>query len=453
MNSFMADDQASVSVSRLLAFRAENVRSFRDGLELPMLATGLADEGVPRSVMWHEGGRPVQVLPAAGIFGANASGKSNVLRAMSDMRRHVLYSFSHGDPERGMPRSAFRLDPGKEKGSSRFEVDLILHGVWYQYGFVIDDAQVLEEWAYRYPRGKAALVFSREGPDVMLGQRNRAKGRAVLGILRPNSLLLSAAAAANHPDLAPLRRWFADNLLLAEASSRGRRWAHTAGMLLHEQHHDQVLGLLQAANLGITDARVREADAELLERIKRATTITQGREDELEDKDSEASILEPGVVLSHRGPAGTVEFGADEESHGTMVWFGLAGPVVHALASGSVLLVDEIEAGLHPALVRQLVRLFQDSETNPRGAQLIFNSHEASLLGDSGEERVLGRDQVWFTEKSDDGASRLYALSDLSPRIDEAIGRRYLAGKYGATPILADNDFAEVAISAVGGPE
>ena len=136
-----------------------------------------------------------------------------------------------------------------------------------------------------------------------------------------------------------------------------------------------------------------------------------------------------------------------------MVWFGLAGPVVHALASGSVLLVDEIEAGLHPALVRQLVRLFQDPETNPRGAQLIFNSHEASLLGDSGGERVLGRDQVWFTEKSDDGASRLYPLSDLSPRIDEAIGRRYLAGRYGATPILADKDFAEAAISAVGDPE
>jgi hypothetical protein len=99
------------------------------------------------------------------------------------------------------------------------------------------------------------------------------------------------------------------------------------------------------------------------------------------------------------------------------------------------------------------VRLFQDSETNPRGAQLIFNSHEASLLGDSVEERVLGRDQIWFTEKSHDGASRLYALSDLGPRIDEAIGRRYLAGRYGATPDLADKDFAEVAMSAVGDAE
>ena len=96
--------------------------------------------------------------------------------------------------------------------------------------------------------------------------------------------------------------------------------------------------------------------------------------------------------------------------------------------------------------------MFQDSEANPKGAQLIFNSHEASLLGDSGGERVLGRDQVWFTEKGHDGGSRLYALSDLSPRNDEAIGRRYLAGRYGAAPILSAEEFAEVALSAAGKP-
>ena len=438
--------------STLLAFRAENVRSFRDGLELSLLATALAEKGVPRAVPWREGGRRTHVLPTIGIFGPNASGKSNLFHAMSDMRRDVLHSFSHSDPERGMSRSAFRLDSAKTSGPSRFEIDLILHGITHEYGFVLDDTQVLEEWAYRYPHGKAALLFRREGSDVTLGERNRAKGRAVLEFLRPNSLLLSAAAAANHPDLAPLRQWFAGNLLVAEAANRARRCAYTAGMLQDDQHRDQVLGLLQAANFGITGARVREADAEFLERIKRATRIIQGREDEPEDKDSEGSVLGSGVVLSHRGPDGTIEFSADEESLGTMVWFGLAGPVIHALSSGSVLLADEIETSLHPALVRQLVRLFQDPVTNPRRAQLIFNSHEASLLGDSGWERVLGRDQVWFTEKGNDGASRLYALSDLKPRSDEAIGRRYVAGRYGATPVLADEEFAEVALSTVRDP-
>ncbi|HEX9043139.1 MAG TPA: ATP-binding protein [Trebonia sp.] len=433
-------------MSRLLAFRAANVRSFRDELELSLLATALADEGVPRSMSWREGGRLTEVLPVAGVFGANASGKSNLFRAMNDMRRHVLYSFSRADPDSGMRRNAFRLDSA-EKDASRFEIDLILDGVLHEYGFVMDDAQVLEEWAYRYPRGKSALLFRREKSDVTLGGSNRAKGRAVMEILRPNSLLLSAAAAANHPDLAPLRRWFADNLLLADASSRGRRWAFTTGMLQQEQRRDQVLGLLKAADLGITDVRVREAAPELLERVKRATEFLQGREDEPEDKDAPASLVEQGVVLSHRGSAGTIEFDADEESLGTMALFELAGPVIHALANGSVLLVDEIEASLHPALVRQLVRLFQDAETNPNGGQLIFNSHEASLLGDSSQERTLGRDQVWFTEKGDDGASRLYPLSDLRPRSDEAIGRRYAEGKYGAVPTFDEEEFTEVGLS------
>ena len=116
-----------------------------------------------------------------------------------------------------------------------------------------------------------------------------------------------------------------------------------------------------------------------------------------------------------------------------------------------MLLADELDASLHPALVAQLVRLFQRAVTNPRGAQLIFNSHDVTLLGDSVNDRATGRDQVWFTEKHDDGGSRLYALSDLAPRKEEAIGRRYLAGRYGATPIISDQQFADTArLTAVG---
>jgi predicted ATPase len=121
------------------------------------------------------------------------------------------------------------------------------------------------------------------------------------------------------------------------------------------------------------------------------------------------------VVLTHRGVSEDVDFEAAEESLGTMAWLGLAGPVIDALLHGNVLLVDEIEASLHPALVAQLIRMFQNAESNPRGAQLIFNSHESALLGNSSGDRVLGRDQVWFTEKSHDGATRLFPLADLNP--------------------------------------
>lgn len=434
----------------MLAFRAENVRSFRDPIELSLLATTLTKPGVPREVSWREGGRRIRVLPAAGVFGANASGKTNLLRAISDMREHVLHSFRSGDPEGGMPRVPFRLDPTMAGSKSRYEIDLVLNGIRHEYGFIIDDERVCEEWAYRYPRGRAALLFRREGDEVDLGEHNRAKGRAVLEILRPNALMLSAAAAATHPDLLPLCQWFSRNLRLAEAASREYRWAFTTEMLRDEDYRDQIMRLINAADLGITDARLRELDPQTLDRFRRATRILEGREEEPAGADADPYIVEPGVVLSHRGAGEDVEFDTAEESLGTLVWFGLAGPVIDALVRGSVLLVDEIESSLHPVLVARLVELFQDGESNPRGGQLIFNSHEASLLGDSSGDRVLGRDQVWFTEKNHDGATRLYPLADLSPRSDEAIARRYLAGRYGATPIVSREEFAEITIGAAG---
>lgn len=446
----MTSEGAPVGTSMLLAFRAENVRSFRDALELSLLATALAEKGVPHEVPWRAGGRAIRVLPAGGVFGANASGKSNLLRAIADMRDLVLGSFRHADPGGGIRRTAFRLGPSRAGAPSRFEVDLVLNGIRHEYGFVIDDERVLEEWAYRYPRGKAALLFRRDGDAVTLGEHNRAKGRAVIEILRPNSLLLSAAAAANHPDLLPLRQWFGQNLLLAEAGSRPYRWAFTAELLRQEGRRAQVLDLLRAADLGITDARVRDPDPQLVERLRRVLPILQGREDDPDSADAGGDLIEPNVVLSHRGAGADIDFDSAEESLGTLVWLGLAGPVVEALAHGNVLLVDEIEASLHPALVAQLVRLFQDQESNQYGAQLIFTSHEATLLGDSGSERVLGRDQVWFTEKAHDGATMLYSLADLSPRGDEAIGRRYLAGRYGAVPILAAEEFTDIATSGAG---
>jgi hypothetical protein len=139
-----------------------------------------------------------------------------------------------------------------------------------------------------------------------------------------------------------------------------------------------------------------------------------------------------------------VDLDPNDESLGTLVWFGLIGPVIDSLAKGSVFLADELDSSLHPALVSQLVRLFQDPETNPHRAQLIFNSHDATLLGDSGT-RQLGRDQIWFTEKLRGGSTRLYPLIDLEPRKEEAVGRRYLAGRYGATPILSDHEFMAAA--------
>lgn len=418
-----------------------------------MVATSIAKAEDVRQVAWRTGGHGVGVLPVAGIFGANASGKSNILRALDDMRTHVLLSFRTGSPTGGITRRPYLLDTSSRGAPSRYEVDIVLDGIRHEYGFVLDDHRILEEWAYRYPHGRAALIFHRRGDDVELGSVERAKSRAVGELLRPNALFLSTAASANHATLLALYSWFARNLLLAEANSRQFRQALTVQLLNEPDTRDSVLAFLKAADLGITGARRFEPDPAVRERVARAVRILAGQEDESADTDGAADIADFGVMLTHQGADQDVEMITHDESLGTLVWFGLVGPVLKAITEGAVLLADELDASLHPALVSQLVRLFQDPATNPRRAQLIFNSHDATLLGDTVGDQIIGRDQVWFTEKNDDGSTRMYALADLAPRKEEAIGRRYLAGRYGATPLLSKQQFAETARLAASGGE
>lgn len=429
----------------LLAFRAANVRSFKEPLELSFVATTVAEPMAVRHVRWGGGGRPFGVLTVGGLFGANGSGKSNVLKAMDDMRSHVLHSFRAGRPSGAIPRRPFLLHHELAVVPSRFEVDLVLEDLRWEYGFALDNERVLEEWAYWSPRGRSSLVFHRRGSDIQLGSTDRLKSRAVIELLRPNALFLSTAASANHSTLLPLYGWFERNLLLAEADSRPFRQALTTEMLGDPDLSERVLALLRAADLGVTGAKKHEPDPVVRERLRRAVRILIGEEGDPDGPDEGPAFDELGVRLTHHGSSGDVELDANDESLGTRVWFGLVGPVVKALAEGSVFLADELDASLHPALVAQLVWLFIDPQTNPRRAQLLFNSHDATLLGDSTGERLLGRDQIWFTEKLEDGSTRLYPLADLDPRKEEAIGRRYLAGRYGAVPILSRQQFAAAA--------
>lgn len=450
--SLMAATPGSSALTMLVSFRASNVRSFRDDIEFSLEATAMSEEGVPRHVPWRlGGGRPLRILPAAGIFGANASGKSNFLRVLGDMRRLVLSSFS-GDRTRRLNAHPFQLDADHATGSSSYEIDLVLNGIRYEYGFTLDSTRVISEYARYYPRGKAAMLFRREDLDVQLGEKDRAKGRAVSEILRHNALYLSAAAAADHPGLQPLYEWFGVNLMLCEASSREARWAYTTRLMSMPDRRDFVLAMLRAADLGITGARIREPDPEMMERINR---MVQAFRKEIEPDSVQPIEVDTTpflqIALSHQGKSGSIEFEADDESLGTLVWLGLIGPVLDALAAGSVLLVDELESSIHPALVKQLIRIFQNPRTNPNGGQLIFNSFEVGLLGNSVDDRILGRDQVWFTEKLHDGNTRIYPLTDLSPRKAEAVTRRYLDGRYGATPIISDAEFDALAVKVSAG--
>jgi uncharacterized protein len=318
---------------------------------------------------------------------------------------------------------------------------VVLDGVRYEYGFEYTAALVVSEWAYRYPKGKVAVLFERHGQSVHQGVKGRAEAKLVARIMGENALFLSAAAAAGYAPLLPLYAWFQQNFRLADSRNRAHRLAFTAELFDAPAQRERAFSLLQVADLGIENVfRDPGADPELLARrgaLARHWLADMDGDHHAEPPQSD----ELGIRLQHCTAGNCVDLDLADESAGTVVWLGLVGPVLDALHRGSVLLADELDASLHPLLVSELIRLFQMPSTNPKNAQLIFNSHDSTVLGDAVTDRLLGRDQIWFTEKLPDGSARLYPLSDFDPRKQESIGKRYLSGRYGAVPIVSPGEF------------
>ncbi|MCY3786070.1 MAG: AAA family ATPase [bacterium] len=464
------ENVTSGSQSALLSFTAENARSYLNEVHLSLLAGRRSADSPARPLA--TAGQPVRVLPAAGIFGANGSGKSTLLKAMADLRRLVLESLRPGNrPDRSVlavgslhqpfevvprPQDLERMTPEELERfrqlvrSTRYRIDLLVDGVRWEYGLDVNPFIVESEHAYHYPHGRQALVFRREhvadgselrSSDIVFGASFRSSGQHLVPFVQRNVLLLSAAAVGGFEPLGPLVGWFQENLELSEPEDRRRRSVRAVELVEEDRTRDQVMALLRAADLGLVAAARDPVDPEFQEIARRARRVWAGIDDELDADGGEDSPLDDSIRLTHRGPWGDATLSRIDESMGTLTWVGLIGPVLDALRKGSVLLVDELDSSLHPYLVRDVVRLFQDPRTNPNMAQLIFNAHDVTLLGDSAD-RSLGRDQVWITEKTRDGVTTATPLSDYRPRYDEAIERRYMQGRYGGVPTINPAEYA-----------
>ena len=440
------DEVQSSALNALLSFTAENVRSCRDEVHLSLHGTRLAEAGVVRQLNAAGTAKPIPVLPAAGIFGLNASGKTAILEAIDDMRVVVSESFRRAGPGSRIFRRPFLLDDESIKRPSRFEVDLILDNVRWQYGFEVDDHHVLGEYAYYFPHGRQAKVFHRDGSHIDFGHTLRSERAALTRAMRENVLLLSVASAFGTEALANLYTWFGTSLVFASSHNRPARTLLAAKLVESENTRERLLSLLRYADLGITGIHRESLPPEEVERLRQAMRLLRGV-DEDSESDEQFSVADT-IALAHSTAVGEAKIPPQDESLGTQVWLGLAGMLLTVLDEGGVMLADELDASLHPRLVQNVIELFQSKRTNPHCAQLIFNSHDTNVLGDS-DKRSVGRDQIWFTEKAMDGASSLYPLKDFSPRQDDSIGRRYLQGRYGALPSLNPADI-ERAFVATG---
>lgn len=450
----------------LRSFRFANHRSFRDEHELTLVPA-------------YDKRR--SVLPVAGIYGANAAGKSNVVDAMAFMQSAVVSSYSQWDADGGVPRSPFRLDKSSLGEPSWYVVDLTLDGVRYVYGFSVDDERIREEWLYSYPRGRKRVLFERDGDKFDFGPSLAGPKSTLEELVRPNSLFLSLAGRVKLPDLAPLEEWFRRSMRIWRGSDLAVMLPDIIQQIEQGSPNvEQIRRLIAAADVGITgvsvewrpphpnllyDKTVREIQKVNVDLAHERTKlgelilfdpeegppdqllhavlteeILEGRLQALEEQLVGHTASRPEIRLVH-GDGGTLSL--SEESKGTQIWLALIWRALEVLESGAILLVDELDSSLHPLLSAQLIGLFQDSETNPRGAQIIFTAHDTSLLGTALGREVLERDQVWFVQKEADGASKLFALSEFHPRKGENPERRYLAGAYGAIPNLSSTRFAD----------
>lgn len=424
----------------LLRFRIANFRSLRDEQELSWVASSLAD---PPEGLVHVADLGLDLLRVAAIYGANAAGKSNVLAALRFVSMAVQDSHRRWGPGGPIPREPFLLDSEGRTAPSRFETDFLLDAVRYRYGFEIDSERVLGEWLYAYPNRRQQLWFHRHDETAEpfeFGKSFRGNNRSIAALTRRNSLFLSVAAENNHAALSPIYAWFADRLRFSGSENRDARLAFTLEQIKIRKR--AVLDLLRLADLGIDDLDLERPtlDSDVREALQSYAPDAVYRMDVTPDRFSDLSLM-----LTHRsasGPAG-ISLPLEKESRGTRAWLSLAGPVLHVLETGAVLCVDELDASLHPRLAHEIVRIFQDPRRNPKNAQLLLNTHDTSLLGNLLGGPGLRRDQVWFVEKDDAGATHLYPLTDFKPRRDENLERGYLQGRYGAAPFVAPAPLAD----------
>ena len=412
----------------LIEFRVENHRSLRDEQSLTMETGRVGDEADsrPRSVSGHS----ESLLPVVALYGANASGKTNVLNALVFMREAVLFSFNLWPPDQGVPRNQFAWG-SKRDAPSLFEVTVLIDSVRHQYGFVVTDDSILEEWLFAWPNGKKQIWFTRAGSVYSFGDNLKGDNKVVEGITRPNALFLSTAVQFKHPQLQAIYSWFRAMrpINVGEPYSATHTEQTIARMFeptgqqslfddetMEEPLSERFLALLRNADLGIVGLRVEKSEP--TEKSRRPVRVR--------------------FHLKHQSDADDAWLPLEQESKGTRTLFRFAVPILEVIRAGGVLLCDELEASLHPSLAQQIVLQFNDPKTNPHNAQLIFTTHDTNLLGTTLGEPALRRDQVWLTEKDDQGATVLYPLTDYKPRKAENLERGYIQGRYGAIPFLGD---------------
>lgn len=418
----------------LIEFKVGNFRSFKNIVTLSMVASPDKEYIKTHTVEIND---KLRLLRSAVIYGANASGKSNLIKAMGFMVKFIMKSSKESQATEPIKVDRFRLSTACEKEPASFEIIFLMDNVRYRYGFQVDEKRVHNEWLYYVPTIREAALFTREKDKIKLGSDFK-EGKGLEDKTRENALFLSVAAQFNGEKATKILNWF-NNFGVISGLDDDEYLGFTISRMDNKEFKKFSSKFLEVADLGIKDIQkkikplgMEDFPGEMPKKlIKKILSISA---ELVEINTIHQKYDENNKALSDE--VFSLEY---NESTGTRSLFGLSGPIYDTIKNDMVLVVDELTSQLHPLMTRAIIEAFH-SYKQPTGnglrlrAQLIFATHDMSIL----TNQVFRRDQVWFTQKDEYGSTRLYSLEEYRIRKDASFNKDYMMGKYGAVPLIGD---------------
>ncbi|WFS63965.1 ATP-binding protein [Pseudodesulfovibrio thermohalotolerans] len=438
----------------IIEFVVDNFRSIKNEQVLSLIAEGEKDNH-PENYLTTDQPSDIAILKTAAIYGANASGKTTLLEALLLFRELVLSSMEYKIDEIISYYEPHRLDEQYENKPTKFEIEFLAPDLYeketnqrYNYSISYNKKFILSEELLIFKSTKPSTLFKRESDSpVKWGEYLKGKKQTIESILLDNQLFLSVAGNTKDHPLNVIYRFFRDCI------SSFRSVGIIGGMELDSYTRRQLTGehsdtfaqkltqLLKAADTGIQGIRVKEVKMDSVEGLKiEGAPAIPDEFLELIKKDLASRPFAVHDKYNGEELIGVQEFDIMKESQGTIQLFDLAGPVIETLQAGSTLIIDEISTSLHPDITKFIISLFHSKKTNPFNAQLIFSTHDIITLTSD----IFRRDQIWFTQKDNYGATSLFSLLEFGKNIVRKgtnFGSWYLKGKFGALPFINRNLF------------
>lgn len=395
----------------LIQFSVGNFLSFKEQSTLSLVASALKDiQILAEDVIFNIGETDLALLKSATIYGANASGKSNFIKALDFFKWYVINSSKDIQAGERVNVESFRLSSSTAEEPSYFEAIFCNTEYQYRYGFEADENMVHSEWLYQKAnkkRAKEVELFYRD-EDCFNIHSKFIIGKELINkqMVRTNALLLSVAAQFNDAVAVEIVKWLNDTTIIS-GSNEKNIWDLATIRLDDLKMKQRIVDFSRYADLGI-------------ENIEKVNNAIISMHTQYDDEGNEVKLINFPFKKN--------------ESEGTIKYFSLAYPIIDALDNGKRLIIDEFDSKMHPLLTCRIIALFNSKKTNPKNAQLIFTTHDTNLLSAS----IFRRDQIWFTQKDRFGATELYSLAEYKVRNDASFEKDYLSGKYGAIPIMGD---------------